>query len=126
MPALTYTHAVSLLNHSLRSGTYYLALFLTDPTPAATGTEVTGGGYSRKAVSFSAPSLVSGKQQITNVSDVSYGTMSANLGTIGYWAIFDSLTGGSMLWQGAFTRSKNIQEGDAITVSAGSIVCNLS
>lgn len=31
MSALSNVHATSLLNTSLRSGTYYLALFLTDP-----------------------------------------------------------------------------------------------
>ena len=45
MAALSNVHAASLLNTSLRSGTYYLALFLTDPTAAATGTEASGGGY---------------------------------------------------------------------------------
>ena len=44
MAALSNVHAASLLNTSLRSGTYYLALFLTDPTAAATGTEASGGG----------------------------------------------------------------------------------
>ena len=39
MAALSNVHAASLLNTSLRSGTYYLALFLTDPTAAATGTD---------------------------------------------------------------------------------------
>ena len=32
MSALSNVHASTLLNTSLRSGTYYLALFLTDPT----------------------------------------------------------------------------------------------
>ena len=31
MSALSNVHASTLLNTSLRSGTYYLALFLTDP-----------------------------------------------------------------------------------------------
>mgnify|MGYP003099933118 CR=1 FL=1 len=47
MSALSNVHASTLLNTSLRSGTYYLALFLTDPTASGTGTEVSGGGYAR-------------------------------------------------------------------------------
>lgn len=39
MSALSNVHASTLLNTSLRSGTYYLALFLTDPTASGTGTE---------------------------------------------------------------------------------------
>lgn len=38
MSALSNVHATSLLNTSLRSGTYYLALFLTDPTASGNGT----------------------------------------------------------------------------------------
>ena len=57
MSALSNVHATSLLNTSLRSGTYYLALFLTDPTASGNGTEVSGGGYARKIITFGTPSL---------------------------------------------------------------------
>ena len=63
MSALSNVHATSLLNTSLRSGTYYLALFLTDPTASGNGTEVSGGGYARKIITFGTPSLVSVKRQ---------------------------------------------------------------
>ena len=52
MAALSNVHAASILNTSLRSGTYYLALFLTDPTASGTGTEASGGGYARKVISW--------------------------------------------------------------------------
>lgn len=126
MSALSNTHAASILNYSLRSGTYYLALFLTDPTAAATGTEVSGGGYARKIITFNAPTLVSGKQQITNSADIDYGEITADVGTVSYWGVYDAVSGGNLLWFGAFSRSKNVLNGDAITISAGAIVCNLS
>lgn len=126
MAALSNVHAASILNTSLRSGTYYLALFLTDPTAAATGTEASGGGYARKVISFDAPTLVSGKQQVKNTDAVDYGVISADIGTVSYWGIFDSQTGGNLLWFGSFSRGKNVLNGDAITVSAGAIVCNIS
>ena len=125
MGALSNAHAQSILNTSLRSGTYYLALFLTDPTPSGTGTEVSGGGYARKIIAFSSPTLTSGKNQVTNADAVDFGTMTADLGTVAYWGIYDAQSGGNMLWYGAFTRSKNVLNGDAITVSAGAIVCTL-
>ena len=111
MSALSNVHASTLLNTSLRSGTYYLALFLTDPTASGTGTEVSGGGYARKIINFSAPSLVSGKEQVSNSAPVDFGTLTADLGTVAYCS---------------FTRSKNVLNGDAITVSAGAIVCTLA
>ena len=70
MSALSNVHATSLLNTSLRSGTYYLALFLTDPTASGNGTEVSGGGYARKIITFGTPSLVSGKEQ----AEICFGT----------------------------------------------------
>ena len=126
MAALSYTHAASILNTSLRSATIYLALFLTDPTAGATGTEVSGGGYARKQVVFGTPSLVSGKEQVSNTSLVDFGTMTADVGTVGYWGIMDSATGGNLLWYGTFTRSKTVTTGDAITVPVGNITCNIS
>lgn len=125
MSALSNVHAASLLNTSLRNGTYYLALFLTDPTAGGTGTEVSGGGYARKVIAFDTPSLVSGRQQVKNTEAVDYGVISADIGTVSYWGIFDSQTGGNLLWFGSFARGKNVLNGDAITVSAGAIVCNL-
>ena len=126
MAALSNVHAASLLNTSLRSGTYYLALFLADPTAAGTGMEASGGGYARKIISFNAPSLVSGRQRVTNAADIDYGVITADIGTISYWAIYDSQTGGNMLWYSSFSRSKKIENGDAIIVEAGTINCDLS
>ena len=119
MSALSNVHATSLLNTSLRSGTYYLALFLTDPTASGNGTEVSGGGYARKIITFGTPSLVSGKEQVTNSAAV-------DLGTVAYWGIYDAQSSGNLLWYGSFSRSKNVLSGDAITVSTGAIVCTLS
>ena len=126
MAALSTVHAAPILKTSLRSGTYYLALFLTDPTASGTGTEASGGGYARKVISFDAPSLVAGKQQVKNTDAVDYGVITADIGTVSYWGIFDSQTGGNLLWFGSFARGKNVLNGDAITVNAGAIVCNIS
>ena len=86
MPALSNYHAATLLNASLRSGTYYLGLFLSEPGAANTGVEVTGGGYSRKQITFTAPTLVSGKEQVSNNADIDYGAVTADLGTIAYYS----------------------------------------
>ena len=126
MADLSNVHDASILNTSLRSGTYYLALFLTDPTASGTGTEASGGGYARKVISFDAPSLVAGKQQVKNTDAVDYGVITADIGTVSYWGIFDSQTGGNLLWFGSFARGKNVLNGDAITGNAGAIVCNIS
>ena len=67
-----------------------------------------------------------GKEQVSNSAPVDFGTLTADLGTVAYWGIYDALTAGNLLWYGSFTRSKNVLNGDAITVSAGAIVCTLA
>lgn len=126
MSALSNSHAAALLNHSLRSGTYYLGLFLSSPGPTNDGVEVTGGGYSRKEISFSAPVLADGMEQITNNADIDYGTMSADIGTVSYWGIFDAVSGGNLLWYGAFAVARNIMSGDSITLKPDAITCRMS
>ncbi len=126
MAALSNYHAATLLNASLRSGTYYLGLFLSEPGVTNNGVEVTGGGYARKQVTFTAPSLVSGKEQIANNADIDFGTMTADIGTVAYWGIYDTKSAGNLLWFGPFTRARNILNGDAITIKAGAITCQLS
>lgn len=126
MAALSNTEAAALLNESLRSKTVYIGLFLTDPTAGATGQEASGGGYARKIITFGAPSLVGGKQQVSNTAIISWDAFSANIGTVGYWAIFDAPTGGNQKWQGAFNQSKLVQTNDAVQLDIGAITINLS
>ncbi|MCM1222017.1 MAG: hypothetical protein NC548_46845 [Lachnospiraceae bacterium] len=61
-----------------------------------------------------------------NVDAVDFGVITADIGTVSYWGIFDSQSGGNLLWFGSFARGKNVLNGDAITVNAGAIVCNIS
>ena len=122
MAALSNTEAAALLNESLRSETVYIGLFLTDPTAGATGQEASGGGYARKVITFGAPSLTSGKQQVSNTAVISW----PDIGTIGYWAIFDAVSGGNQKWQGAFSQSKLVQTDDAVQLEIGAITINLS
>ena len=126
MAALSNTEAAALLNESLRSETVYIGLFLTDPTAGATGQEASGGGYARKVITFGAPSLASGKQQVSNTAVISWPAFTADIGTIGYWAIFDAVSGGNQKWQGAFSQSKLVQTDDAVQLEIGAITINLS
>ena len=126
MAALSNTEAAALLNESLRNGTVNIGLFLTDPTAGATGQEASGGGYARKVITFGTPSLVSGKQQVSNTAAFSWPAFTADIGTIGYWAIFDSVSGGNQKWQGAFSQSKLLQTDDAVQLEIGAITINLS
>ncbi len=113
----------SMLNHVLRNTAYtpastiYVALFTATPGEAGGGTEVTGNNYARKAVTFGAPSAGT----ITNSADVVFDQASGSWGTISYFALFDALTNGNMLYYGALTSSKTINSGDQLKFAAGGI-----
>ena len=113
----------SMLNHVLRNTAYtpastiYVALFTATPGEAGGGSEVTGNNYARKAVTFGAPSAGT----ITNSADVVFDQASGSWGTISYFALFDALTNGNMLYYGALTSSKTINSGDQLKFAAGGI-----
>lgn len=118
----------ALINATLRNTTYtspstvYVGLFLTDPTDAGTGTEVSGGSYARKAMTFGAPS----NGASVNSAAVEFDQATGNWGTIPYFAIFDALTSGNMLYHGALTASKTIETGDVFKFATSSVSVTLA
>lgn len=116
-----------ILDHALGTLTYtkpttvYVALFTTSPTDAATGTEVTGGSYVRKAVTFG--SAASGAA--SNSADVTFDVATASWGTVTHIGIYDAATAGNMLFHGAFTQSKAIASNDQFKIPAGNLTITL-
>lgn len=115
----------ALLNHVYRNIamtsplTVYLGIFTVTPSDAGGGTEVTGGGYARQAVTFGAPS----GGAISNTAEVAFTASGANFGTIVAGAIFDAASGGNMLsWDGF--PSALIEDGDTLRFPIG--VINIS
>jgi hypothetical protein len=117
----------ALLDAVLRNTPYtspsqvYVALFTSDPTDAGTGTEVSGGGYTRQAVTFNAPS----NGQVTNASDILFPVATASWGTVTHVGIYDAQTGGNLLFSGALTTSKTISTNDQLKIAAGSLSISL-
>ena len=126
MGALSNTHAIELINYSLRNSTVYLALYINEPGADASGTEVSGTGYSRVAITLGLPSIVGGKATSSNTNAVNFGTAGSAWGTVSYWAIYDSSTGGQMLWYGPFSRSKTVEVNDSVVVAIGELDVTLS
>jgi len=117
-----------LIDATLRGITYtspatiYLALFTTNPNEDATGTEVTGGSYTRKAITFGPATDGSA----SNSADVLFSIATANWGTVTHIGIFDALTAGNMLYYGALSMSKTIQTNDQLKVNTGDITVTLA
>lgn len=117
----------SILNHFFRNTavspptTLYLALYINDPTDADTGTEVSGGSYARKQITFGAPSQVGDKAVIANSQKVEFDIASTDWGNVSHWGIRTALTGGNLLCRGSFSRVENVLSGNRLTMETGNI-----
>ncbi len=99
-----------------RPTTWYIGLFTSDPTDAGTGTEVSGNGYTRKAVTFS----VTG-DTATNTASIEFDAATASWGTVTHVAVFDASTSGNMIVHSALTTSKAVSTGDILRVPTGDL-----
>jgi hypothetical protein len=119
----------ALLNATLRNTTFtspatvYAGLFTTDPTDAGTGSEVSGGSYARKAITFAAPS---NGVTTNSAAACEFDQATGSWGTITHFAIFDALTTGNMLYYGALTTSKTISSGDVFKFATSSVTVTLA
>lgn len=105
--------------------TLYFGLHTTATTDAGGGTEVTGGSYARVAVTASLANFAgtqaaasttasSGTGGATsNNGTITFPAPTANWGTVTHWSVWDASTAGNMLYHGALTTSKTINNGDA-------------
>ena len=118
----------ALVNATLRNTTYtspatvYVALFTTDPTDAATGTEVTGGSYARTSVAFAAPS----NGAAASSADCTFPTCTSTWGTVSHIGIFDASTSGNLLYHTPLDTSKTIETGDIFKIASASLTVTLA
>ena len=123
MAAISTYLANKLLDHTLRNVAYtppttvYLALYTSNPGAGDTGTEVSGGGYARQAVTFNPAS----GGQVVNSADVVFPVATASWGTITHVGIKDSATGGNLLYYAPLSVTKTIDTGDQIKFPAGQL-----
>lgn len=109
----------------LQNGTPYVGLFTADPGEAGPGTEVSGGGYSRKAATFTVTS-----NSASNSAPVSFGQASASWGNVAYFAIYDAVAG-NMLFHGALENGSGtpttfaVANGDTFSFPTSSLTITL-
>jgi hypothetical protein len=102
-----------------RPTAWYVALYTAAPSDSGGGTEVSGNGYARQAVTFDAASTPGGTT--SNTGAVSFTAAGGSWGTISHIGIFDASTSGNLLWHGAMTASKTIADGDTLEFAIGNI-----
>jgi hypothetical protein len=118
----------AVINAVLRNTSYtspetvYVGLYTSDPTDANTGTEVSGGSYAREAVTFGAPS----NGVSSNSALIEFNQATANWGTVAYMGISDASSGGNLLFHGALTSSKVIENGDVFKFDIAALSVTLA
>lgn len=109
------------------AATMYFALSSTDFTEAGTGgTEPSTGSYARKSITNDKTlwTVCADGGAIDNAIAITFVAATADWlsGTnIGYWAIFDALTGGNCLAYGNMTTAKPVLNGDTATIAIGDL-----
>jgi hypothetical protein len=115
------------------TSTLYVALFSAAPNDAGGGTEITGNNYSRVSVTSSlanwagtqstgSTTASSGTGGATsNNAAITFPTPSATWGTVTHFGIFDAASSGNLLFHGALSISKTINQGDTVSFPAGSL-----
>ena len=100
---------------------YYVALYTVAPTASGGGTEVTGGGYVRRAATFTTSAT-----QSTNQSAVEFPTATAAYGNVVAASVMDATSGGNLLAFANLTAAKNIAIGDVLRIPANDLDINLA
>lgn len=128
MAAMSNYLETALVNAVLRNTSYtspttvYVGLFTSDPTDAGSGTEVSGGSYTRKAMAFSAPS----NGATSNSSAVEFDQATASWGTVTHFGLFDASSSGNLLLHGALTASKTIDSGDVFKFATSALTATFA
>ena len=98
----------------------YVALYTVTPSDAGGGTECAGGQYERKIIARGT-GWTSAGDATENAADITFPEATASWGTVVAFALHDALTGGNMLYWGALTTSKSIDNGDTAKRPAGDL-----
>jgi len=122
MSAMSDFLEVELRRHIFRTGSYTkpsvlaVGLFTAAPSDSGGGTEVSGGSYARVQrnpadANWTAPDSTGGITR--NAAVLTFPAPTANWGTVTHFGIFDATSGGNLLFWGALSSSRTINNGDA-------------
>ena len=99
-----------------RPTAWHIALYTGAPSDTGGGTEVSGGGYGRQAVTFT----ISGNT-VSNNAAIEWDTATSGYGTVTHVGVFDAATSGNLIAYAALTTSKTIDTGDVFRLPSGDL-----
>ena len=120
----------AILDHMLggpdyiRPATVYVSLYTVAPSDAGGGTEVSGPGYARVAMTNNTinwPASVGGVK--SNGTVITFPTPTGSWGTVVAFGIHDAGVAGNLLRYGNLTVSKTVDTGDEVTFPVGDLDC---
>jgi len=127
MPVKSHLYSSAVLNvlngNDLPGVMPFVALFSTAPgDDGSAGTELSGSGYARQAITFGAPGPATGNaEQVANSNNIQFGPAAADWLQAVAFGIFDALTNGNLLYWNALTTPKVVQQGDFGQFAPGSL-----
>ena len=111
--------------------TWYCGLLIAAPTESTSGTEVSGGGYARQAISWTLTGT--GQAQAASSAALTFPVASTSWGTVTHAGIYDAAGAGAnlvafeTLTEADFTTSnpKTISAGDYFKIDTGNLKVQL-
>lgn len=97
----------------------YVALYTVIPSPAASGIEISGGGYIRQLVTFAAPN----NGQLRSDADVVFPVANAVWGEVAGFALVDAVSEGNVLYYAGLGSPRNVDVSDQVKFPSGALVC---
>lgn len=104
--------------------TYHVALYSTAPTDSTAGTELSGNGYARVAVTnnttnFGAAGSAGAAR--SNATAITFPAATGAWATAVAWGLLDASTAGNLLVYGNLTTSKTLANGDTASFAIGAL-----
>lgn len=127
MSASNYLESI-ILDHILGNTAYsapatvYIGLHTADPGETGATAELSGGNYSRVAVTNNStnwPAASGGSK--SNGTAINFPTPSGTWGTVTHWSIWDASSSGNCLFSGALSTSKTINSGDPVSFAISAL-----
>ena len=127
MPGKSHSYSDAVLGvlngNDLPGVTPFVALFSVAPgDDGSAGTELTGSGYARQAITFGAPGPATGNaEQVANTNNIQFGPAAADWLQAVAFGIFDAQTNGDLLYWNTLATPKIVQQGDFGQFAPGSL-----
>ena len=105
--------------------TVYVALHSDEPGMNASANELSGNGYSRKAITFGSAAADGNAQKSLNNAEVLFDEATASW-SVKNFSLWDAPTGGNPWFIGKLTADKTVASGDQARFKSGTLYAKIS